>query len=118
MFKGQGANQALADGPLLANWLGRPGLSEKNLPSRLRCFEREMVSRAGQRVLASREAARHLHSPEVVDKDYNFGVEGLGNEASARVLAILANYDITAAKGEHLDMCVAEVIKQLLLTQR
>ena len=61
MFKGQGANQAIEDAPLLASWLGKPGLNSKNVLTRIRCFEREMLSRALPKVSASREAAVNLH---------------------------------------------------------
>jgi hypothetical protein len=125
MFKGQGANQALCDGPLLASWLSsgvssdnsnnmekkskirknnpnpnpnpNPNtdistnsinnvsmdksnertsveLTEQNVYTRLRCFEREMVARTSSKVMASRQAAGHLHSPAVLLD--NFGIEG------------------------------------------
>jgi salicylate hydroxylase len=50
MFKGQGCNQAMEDGPLLASWLAKPGLTRYNLSTRLRCFEREMIARANSKV--------------------------------------------------------------------
>lgn len=56
-FKGQGANQALADGPLLAKWL-----SKSKLDSAVRGFMTEMAQRSGVKVRASREAALQLHS--------------------------------------------------------
>ncbi|KAL3758170.1 hypothetical protein ACHAWU_004808 [Discostella pseudostelligera] len=56
-FKGQGANQALADGPLLANWL-----SKAQVDSAVRGFMSEMSRRSGVKVRASREAAQELHS--------------------------------------------------------
>ncbi|KAL9179171.1 hypothetical protein ACHAXT_008461 [Thalassiosira profunda] len=58
-FKGQGANQALADGPLLAEWLGKA-----KVDSAVRGFVTEMARRSGVKVRASREAARRLHSKE------------------------------------------------------
>lgn len=61
-FKGQGANQALKDGPLLASWLTRTS----SIPAALAGYEREMAHRSGEKVLASREAAKLLHSPEVL----------------------------------------------------
>ena len=59
-FKGQGANQALADAVLLA----RRVAEANDMPKALRRFEREMVQRAGPRAAASRCAARLLHSPQ------------------------------------------------------
>lgn len=46
--------------------------------NRLRCFEREAVARSASKVLASREAAQYLHSPQVlVDALRHPVVEGL-----------------------------------------
>ena len=61
-FKGQGANQALADAVLLA----RRVAEANDVPKALRRFEREMVQRAGPRAAASRCAARLLHSPSAL----------------------------------------------------
>jgi salicylate hydroxylase len=61
-FKGQGANQALADAVLLA----RRVAEANDMPKALRRFEREMVQRAGPRAAASRCAARLLHSPSAL----------------------------------------------------
>ncbi len=111
MFKGQGANQALMDGPLLAQWLldsssklttksskcKVSGLSSGDLKvsapvvvfnrdcrnrlvlsTRLRCFEREMMSRAAPKVALSREAALNYHSYVALKNHYGF--EGLDNK--------------------------------------
>lgn len=83
MFKGQGANQALEDGPHLASWLSSPSNSIliSSLPSKLRCFEREMVSRSGNKIIASRNAANLYHSLDVFNEKY--GIEGYKlNEAN------------------------------------
>ena len=64
-FKGQGANQALADAVLLA----RRVAEANDVPKALRRFEREMVQRAGPRAAASRCAARLLHSPRGLAAD-------------------------------------------------
>ena len=64
-FKGQGANQALADAVLLA----RRVAEANDVPKALRRFEREMVQRAGPRAAASRGAARLLHSPSALAAD-------------------------------------------------
>lgn len=61
MFKGQGANTALADGVALAQWL-----TQRPLRPALACFEREMIARAAPRVKASRKASDELHSPVVL----------------------------------------------------
>jgi 2-polyprenyl-6-methoxyphenol hydroxylase-like FAD-dependent oxidoreductase len=91
MFKGQGANNALQDGPLLAHWLlgGPNGTSvgskravdgreiqrdqrprRDTIATRIRCFEREMLSRVSPHVSGSREAARLYHSPEALTSSY------------------------------------------------
>lgn len=60
-FKGQGANQALIDGPALATWACKAAL-----PAALRAFERETGRRAGAKVGLSADAARRLHSPALL----------------------------------------------------
>ncbi len=71
MFKGQGANMALEDGPLLAYWLqggpsaakSKPGKpNRKSLLTRLRNFERQMVARSSVKQRDSRAAAKKLHA--------------------------------------------------------
>jgi len=183
MFKGQGANQAIADGPLLARWLG-VGITEKtHLPppsndvacadasidlyngadnatrkkrkrmihhwnstdaiprdalqkmrgdlqnrtvihTRLRCFEREMVVRAGCKQMQSRDAAKHLHSDDALTDV--FGISGIrvgGVESSALphsqyrdVLRILRNEGINARMGEGLDSAMRTVVMKLQLS--
>mmetsp|Transcript_9695 Transcript_9695/g.11956 ORF Transcript_9695/g.11956 Transcript_9695/m.11956 type:complete len:112 (-) Transcript_9695:35-370(-) len=62
-FKGQGANQALADALTLAKCLDLSTLDR--IPISLRKFEREMVQRAAPRALASRQAAHQIHSGSI-----------------------------------------------------
>lgn len=50
-FKGQGCNQALSDGPLLASKLKN---TPRNVPSALLAFEREMIARTKVKVEESR----------------------------------------------------------------
>lgn len=100
MFKGQGCNQALEDGPLLAYWLrGGPSaaktasgkLSRKVLLTRLRNFERQMVARSSIKQRDSRAAAKRLHGLELVAEEgsgtsssstkfVDFGFEGVAKE--------------------------------------
>lgn len=96
MFKGQGANQALQDGPLLASWLQRDGAvaTSRNLYTRLKCFEREMVARTSSKVQASREAAVHLHSPAVLADEC--GVEGVPAGLMREVLGRLRSEGVGA----------------------
>jgi len=63
-FKGQGANQALADAVMLARELSECG-SAGPLPAILK-YEAEMMERSSKKVLASREAASFLHSEIVI----------------------------------------------------
>ena len=72
-FKGQGANQALADGPRLARWLGRAGAA-----AAARGYEADTARRSGPRVRASREAAARLHSSECWDWLRGQGRDGGG----------------------------------------
>ena len=51
------------------------GLTSEQVSTRLRCFEREMLGRCSSKALASRAAARHLHSPEALDNV--FGIAGV-----------------------------------------
>ena len=75
MFKGQGANQALEDGPLLASWLSKchevcrrkrgkygelePKIVRECISTHLRCFEREMLSRTTPKVCLRLSLALH-----------------------------------------------------------
>lgn len=107
MFKGQGANMALEDGPLLAYWLqggptaakSKPGKpNRKTLLTRLRNFERQMVARSAIKQRDSREAARNLHAlglndiAEGEEKEFlgsvetgtGYGFEGVAKEYRMR----------------------------------
>lgn len=136
MFKGQGANQALHDGPLLASWLDcgtgpnakkcvkvrKSNLNEnkivdtelnsRNLYTRLRCFEREMVARSAPKVAGSREAAEALHSPAVLTD--NFGVEGVKAEMSATLIKKLTELRIGAHLSQDLEAKLKSVIDEVL----
>ena len=103
-FKGQGANQALADAPLLATYLAPALLASdggdapggdtpsggksrtERIASALACFEREMTSRSEAKVRASRAAAKHFHSPAALDLDGQL-IEGVAD--TARLLAAM-----------------------------
>lgn len=177
MFKGQGANQALADGPLLAQWLlhgtskgpgaagknkqkqkyskesqavtslpveevghaleARPtesttgnveSLVSKDLPpdlsflanqatvfTRLRCFEREMCDRSTPKVLASRQAAAHLHSTAVLDDIFGIAGVKIANAAqNSEVLATLREANVSAALGSSLDQAVKDALEKYI----
>ncbi|KAH9257016.1 hypothetical protein BASA81_004837 [Batrachochytrium salamandrivorans] len=69
-FKGQGANQALVDAISLARRLstvfGPFATGENHVCQQLREFEAELVTRAGEKVEASRIAAKYLHSKDAL----------------------------------------------------
>ncbi|KAL7435528.1 hypothetical protein ACHAXH_002662 [Discostella pseudostelligera] len=126
-FKGQGANQALADGPLLANFL-----SKAQVDSAVRGFMTEMARRSGVKVRASREAARELHSndcwkwmvkqdkpstgndeddaAEVVEATFH----GVQTHYVPALLRILKEKKVGATlEGSSLDTPIREIIREL-----
>jgi 2-polyprenyl-6-methoxyphenol hydroxylase-like FAD-dependent oxidoreductase len=111
MFKGFGANQALEDGPLISMWLSKPGLTNDNIYTRLRSFEREMVGRTTPKVLASRSAAKRLHSTDVMSDD--FGIEGLSDDTTKRLLSHFKANNITINSVEDME----EYVVKFLATQ-
>ena len=105
MFKGQGANQALEDGPLLASWLCRTDcssiLSREVLFTRIRCFEREMVDRVKSKVLQSRDAAQLYHSPMALCHRYN--IQGIKSDAhNDTALKLMKERNVNALLNELL----------------
>eukprot|EP01041_Mallomonas_annulata_P007670 gene7670-15702_t len=131
MFKGQGANQALEDGPLLASWLNRPTtrtadrgsggsgsggsgdlikpLNREVLLTRMRCFEREMIARTAPKVAASRLAASQYHSNSALN-DEKYGIEGVPVAIQGDVISHLRTHGITAHMGGDLEKQVANMI--------
>eukprot|EP00521_Asterionellopsis_glacialis_P001129 CAMPEP_0195249236 /NCGR_PEP_ID=MMETSP0706-20130129/1999_1 /TAXON_ID=33640 /ORGANISM="Asterionellopsis glacialis, Strain CCMP134" /LENGTH=220 /DNA_ID=CAMNT_0040301007 /DNA_START=79 /DNA_END=741 /DNA_ORIENTATION=+ len=105
-FKGQGANQSLTDGPLLASWLTRA-----NTESAVRSFMREMITRTSSVVRASRDAASFLHSPQVLLGTPEFA--GVKLEAVAPLLEILRNRKVGADMAGSLDRAIISVIDEL-----
>ena len=103
-FKGQGANQALTDGPLLASWL-----EKSSIDSAIRGFMREMVARTKEKVSASREAASFLHSPAVLDHSEDFS--GVQAEMVPQFLDLLAKKNIGASLAEKLDSSIGTFLK-------
>jgi hypothetical protein len=105
-FKGQGCNQALADGPLLSSWLERSVVD-----SAVMGFMREMVNRTSVRVKASREAACFLHSKAVLTTKESFA--GVGKDFRDEFIRILRDRNINAMLGKFLDRKVSDVITEL-----
>lgn len=107
-FKGQGANTALYDGPHLASLL-----EKLPLHSAIAVFEREMLARSTTRVLASRTAAKSLHSPAIFRCPNEFGVAGVPAEMVPKLLTILKEGGVSASVGADLDEAVRKAIATL-----
>ena len=105
-FKGQGANQALMDGPLLVSWL-----QNASIDSALKSFWREMCQRTTTKVLASRKAAEILHSPACLESLQDFA--GVRPACIEHLLAVLKDRGIGAESGDDLDNLVQETIDEL-----
>ncbi|KAL7520894.1 hypothetical protein ACHAWX_005588 [Stephanocyclus meneghinianus] len=113
-FKGSGANQALADGPLLAKWL-----YQSKFDSAVRGYMTEMARRSGVKVRASREAAIKLHSTDcwewMASQD---GVtsaifHGVQSEHVTSLLDTLRERAIGASLGSALDDTIRATIKEM-----
>ncbi|CAJ1952729.1 unnamed protein product [Cylindrotheca closterium] len=102
-FKGQGANQALKDGPLLAHWL-----QAASIDSAVTSFWREIVQRTATVVAASRKAARELHSPAIMNDSHGFA--GVKSDCKEGFLKILQEKRIGAELGSQLDKEVGTII--------
>ena len=119
-FKGQGANQSLADAPLLAKHVA-PALHAEHaaaaaaagggggrhvrgggVAAALSRFEREMGDRAEAKVVASRQAAGLYHSAAALDPGA-YGIEGVPGGWLDDVRALMAARGVTAARGGALE---------------
>lgn len=111
-FKGQGANNALLDGPLIVDWLQRA-----KVEAAVRGIWREAVQRTDKVVQASREAAEFWHSPGCIPEpgreqspSHFAGV----HEGSADILLkVLSERKIMANLSGELDSCIHRVIQEL-----
>jgi len=116
MFKGQGANTALADGVALAQWL-----AQRPLRSALACFEREMIARAAPRVKASRKASEELHSPMVLTPSTPHPFTGVRQDLHGPLRTALREAGVGAnmvADGKHesllkLEQAIATKVAEL-----
>lgn len=99
-FKGQGANQALKDGPVLAQWL-----QKASIDAAVNCFWREIVQRTAPVVQASRLAAKELHSPEIMNQCHGFA----GIRDPILLLSKLEEKNIRA--NPQLDQQITKVIE-------
>ncbi len=110
-FKGQGANQALADGPLLAKWL-----SKSSIDAALTNWWRETLNRTVPVVEASRRAAKDWHDPNVIlttnnDVEYH-GFAGVQQGALPLLVETLRARKIGPHLGGKLDSTIAKVIAE------
>ncbi|KAL3761998.1 hypothetical protein ACHAW5_008222 [Stephanodiscus triporus] len=117
-FKGQGANQALADGVLLARWLRR-----SRPESAVRGFMTEMARRSAFKVRASREAARQLHSERcwewLVEKEQEKSLPFHGVQARhvPTLLRTLRERGVGARTGSKLDIAIQDIIRELNIAE-
>lgn len=108
-FKGQGANQALTDGPALTEWL-----LKSKLASALLGFEREMHSRTRPKVISSHKAAIDLHSIHIIDHQKLYQeFAGVKKNHIGLLLKTLRKSNINASLGDKLDVSVKKVIDSL-----
>ncbi len=133
MFKGQGANQALHDGPLLARCLqgieqerGMLGADSAEfrvkLITMIRNYEREMTFRANRHVEASREAAAFMHSSRVLTHDAAlYGVQGVTTntrvsfgQIKARAKGKTAKEGATAGAGPGMGSFLMDLTERLI----
>ena len=117
-FKGQGANQALADGPLLAKWL-----CKSSIDAALTNWWREALNRTVPVVEASRKAARDWHDPSRIlkpssdagEEEYH-GFAGVRSSAVPSLVEILRKRKIgphlVAGGNGELDRRIRDVIQE------
>ncbi|KAL1523893.1 hypothetical protein AB1Y20_018812 [Prymnesium parvum] len=113
-FKGQGANQALADATLLARHAADALLEGggTRLYAGIASFEREMSQRAQAKVEASREAASFYHSKAALDPSH-YGFKGVPAEMQAAFLDECSRLDLTAECASELEPRAVEVWQEL-----
>lgn len=112
-FKGQGANQAFADGPPLAKWL-----SKSSIDAALTNWWRETLNRTAPVVEASRKAAKDWHDPNRIlgtseqDHQEYHGFAGVQPSAIPQLVEVLRNRKVGPHLGGDLDRMVREVIEE------
>jgi 2-polyprenyl-6-methoxyphenol hydroxylase-like FAD-dependent oxidoreductase len=102
-FKGQGANQALRDGAVVADWLSRSASRGAAVKGALR----EIIQRTAPVVQASREAAAYWHGPQALQSEEHtmagLSVGSAGDFDKSQPQHSLWEAGITAASTPHLD---------------
>merc|ERR1712238_496416 len=116
-FKGQGANQALAGGPLLAKWL-----MKSSIDAALTNWWRETLNRTVPIVESSRKAAQNWHNPTRIlqlsssrgrggDEEYhNFA--GVRSSDIPSLIDILRKRKIGPHLGGELDLKIRDTIRE------
>ncbi|CAB9503051.1 FAD binding domain-containing protein [Seminavis robusta] len=108
-FKGQGANQALLDGPLVADWLQRA-----RVDAAVRGIWREAVARTDKVVQSSREAAEFWHSAACTQQQQDLcKFAGVKEDACSTFLETLSRRHITAHLSSELDSSIRSIIEEL-----
>ena len=113
-FKGSGANQALADGPLLTKWL-----QQSKFDSAVRGYMSEMARRSGVKVRSSREAAKMLHSQQCwewmasEDGVTSGTFHGVDPDNVKQLLDTFKNRSVGASLGAKLDESIRAIIKEM-----
>jgi 2-polyprenyl-6-methoxyphenol hydroxylase-like FAD-dependent oxidoreductase len=107
-FKGQGANQCLQDGAVIAKWL-----IKASVEAAVRGCMREMVQRTAPVVAASRQAALFWHSDAALAEKHKFTGVDRCNDVSA-LLDVLHRRSIDA-QTQNLDETIRCVLKELEL---
>jgi FAD binding domain len=112
-FKGQGANQALLDGPLVAAWVQRA-----RVEAAVRGIWREAVARTDKVVQASREAAVFWHSPACIperhgQQDSSIHFAGVRDKECANLINTLSQRKVSAHLSGELDGSIRRIIEEL-----
>ena len=111
----QGANQALADGPLLAKWL-----QQSTIEAAWKGWWRETVTRVAPIVQASRTAAHDLHnikeiaqrSDEIILKEEYHGFAGVQQDKIPELVQILRDEHVGPRLGSNLDESIRQIIEK------
>ena len=104
-FKGQGANQALLDGPALVEWLERASLD-----SAVTGFMREATQRTAPVVMASRQAAMEWHSTRSIQQQTQ-SFAGVRLECLPEWLSLLKDRSIGAHLSHRLDSTIGRLLQ-------
>lgn len=122
-FKGQGANQALQDGPLVSN-----SLQVSRRDAAVRTIWREAVQRTEKIVMASRKAAHFWHSPcslpainedkkSQQDEEQTCGFAGVKAGSYDLLFSVLRQRKISANLADNLDSSIRDVIEELQIRE-